>query len=354
MHFFPNKFFAAFVGMAAVTSITACQGNKTDASKLKAQGAPRSLKAEGWVVTTQRYNNDYAASGSLLPNEVVDIHPEISGRVTQIYFKEGGLVKKGQLLVQLYDADIIAQIQKLQAQRDLQVKMEKRQSDLLKIGGISRQDYETTQTQIQSIDADIAYQRALLQKTKIVAPFDGKIGIRNISPGAVISTTTIVANLQQINPLKMDFTVPDQYRENLKMGNTVSFNVDGTLDTLTGKISAIDPGADPTTRTIKVRALVNNGDNKLVSGSFAHVMIPFNTEADAILIPSQAIIPTTRDKQVAIIKDGKAKLSTVIIGDRTTDRVLVLQGLNAGDTILTTGLMQVKPGMEVKLTKVKS
>jgi membrane fusion protein (multidrug efflux system) len=354
MHFFLNKFLPAFVGLAVLAGTTSCGSKKKEeAANGKKGGAPKTLRAEGYVVKPDYYASTYTASGSLLPNEEVDIHPETAGRVTNIFFKEGTVVHKGQILVQLYDADIKASIQKLRAQRALQVKILDRQEELVKIGGISRQDYETAQTQIQSTDADIAYQQALLAKTKIVAPFDGRIGIRNISPGAVITTTTLVATLQQTHPLKIDFTVPDEYRSKLENGMKVQFTVDGRLDTLSGTISALDPGADMSTRTLRVRAQVPNADGKLTAGSFAHVVIPFASENNAILIPTQAVIPTTRDKKVAVVKAGKVNLSTVILGDRTPDKVLVLQGVNPGDTIITTGLMQVKQDMEVKITKVQ-
>jgi membrane fusion protein (multidrug efflux system) len=150
----------------------------------------------------------------------------------------------------------------------------------------------------------------------------------------------------------MDFTVPDQYRNQLRLGQEVRFFVDGMLDTLSGRISAIEPGADATTRTIRVRALVPNAAGKLTAGAFAHVIIAFTGEDKSILIPSQSIIPTTHDKKVAVLRGGKAALITVETGDRTEDRVQILSGLEIGDTILTTGIMQVKPGMEVKVKKV--
>lgn len=353
MNFFSNNFLPAFVALALIAGASACKHKKNDTAGAGKKGAPRILNAEGYVVKQESYSSTYTASGSLFANEEVDIHPEASGRVTGIFFKEGTTVRKGQLLVQLYDADIKAQIQKLRAQRALQVRIVQRQEELVKIGGISRQDYETAQTQVQSTDADIAYQQAMLQKTRIVAPFDGRIGIRNISPGAVITTTTLVATLQQTHPLKMDFTIPDEYRSKIENGMKVQFTVDGRLDTLTGTISALDPGADPVTRTLKVRAQVPNADGRLTAGSFAHVVIPFSNDNNALLVPSQAIIPTTRDKQVAIVRQGKVRLNTVVLGDRTPDKVLVLQGVQPGDTIITTGLMQVKPDMAVKITRLQ-
>lgn len=234
----------------------------------------------------------------------------------------------------------------------MQIATENRQRELLKIGGISRQDFETTQAQTKYVDADIAAAEASLSKMRVVAPFDGIVGLRGISVGAVVSPTTTVASLQQVNPLKMDFSIPDQYRDRLRLGSQVQFSVTGRLDTLQGSISAIEPGADPVTRTIRVRAIVPNAQKALTGGSFAHVVIPFSSNNNAILIPSQCIIPTTRDKKVAITRNGKASLVTVLIGNRTADKVEITQGLQAGDTVLTTALMQVKPGVDVKVKKV--
>lgn len=352
MTFSHNKIFIPVLAAGLLFVAQSCKSKKEE--KAKAGGRPNNVAAEAFVVTPQVFDNEYIASGSLLPNEEIEIHPEVSGRVTSISFREGSTVRKGQTLLELYNQDIIAQVNKLKAQRQLQVKIQERQKELVDIGGISRQDYETTQTQIKSIDADIAYAQAQLRATKIVAPFDGRIGIRNISVGAVVSPTTLITSLQQVNPLKMDFTIPEQYRKNIENGKQVMFSVTGTNDTFAGKIAAIDPGADINTRTIRVRVQVPNPNGALNAGSFARVLIPFESDKNAILIPSQAVIPTTRDKQVAVVKGGKAQMVTVTLGARTTGKVEVTSGLQAGDTVVTTGLMQIKPGMEVKVTKVSS
>ncbi len=342
------SFFCAFATCICI-AVSSCGSKNNGAAPSGRGNKPNFVTAEAYVVRPVEYAPTYTASGVLMANEMLEIHPEVSGRVTGLYFREGSPVRKGQLLLRLNDADIRAGIAKLQAQRALQQTTRRRQEELLRIGGISRQEFDATQTNIQSIDADISASRAELAKMQILAPFDGIIGLRNISPGAIVSPTTVVATLQQVTPLKMDFTVPDQYRNQLRLGGEVRFYVDGLLDTLTGKISAIEPGADATTHTVRARALVPNTDRKLSPGSFAHVVIPFGNDASSILIPSQSIIPTTRDKKVALLRGGKAVLQTVRTGDRTEDRVVILEGLKHGDTILTTGLMQVKPGMEVKV-----
>ncbi|MBL7717817.1 MAG: efflux RND transporter periplasmic adaptor subunit [Flavipsychrobacter sp.] len=338
--------------LSLLTSTILVSGCSRKKEEPKGGGRPKMLTAQAYIVQPQNFSEEYLASGTLLPNEELSILPEISGRVTGIFFTEGARVRKGQKLLQLYSADITAQIQKLKTQRELQVKIRDRQSELVNIGGISRQDYETTQTQIESIDADIAFQEAQLRKTSIIAPFDGVVGIRNISMGAVISPSTIVTKLQQVHTLRMEFMLPDRYKNKIAKGKQVLFTINGSLDTLTGAISTIEPGADVTTRNFKVQAVVPNTKNELVPGSFAHVVIPFNDNSEALLIPSQSVIPTTKEKKAAVVKNGKAQLVTVVLGTRTSDKVEVISGLSAGDTILTTGMMQVKPGMDVKVSKI--
>lgn len=348
-----HKIFIPLI-LLSVASLAACKSKQEKTTTNAKAGKGNNLVAEAYVTRNETFEHEYTASGSLLPNEEIEVHPEISGRVTSINFKEGAPVRKGQLLIQLYAADIQAQIQKLRAQRQLQVKNAQRGKELLNIGGISRQEYETTQTEISSIDADIAMAQAQMRATKILAPFDGVIGIRNISVGAVITPTTLITTIQQVNPLKIDFTVPSEYKDNLANGKNVLFTISDNLDTFSGKIKSIDPGANPNTRTIRVQATVPNPGNKFTAGSFARVIIPFESDNNAILIPSQAVIPTTREKKVAVIRNGKAEMLTVTLGVRTEDKVEIMQGLSAGDTVIITGLMQVKPGMDVKVSKLRS
>lgn len=344
---------SALVAGVALFGFSSCKSESKNGGKGAGMGGrSRKVSAEAYIVKEQSFSNVYTSSGSLRPNEEIEIHPEMSGRVTNISFHEGSVVRKGQLLIQLYDADLRAQLQRLQAQKRLQQSTEKRQQELVNIGGISKLDFETTQTQIKYIDADIAAAEATLSKMRVLAPFDGIVGLRNVSVGAVISPTTVIATLQQTHPLKMDFNVPDQYRSQISVGQAVFFSVDGVKDSLSGRISAIEPGADAQTRTIRVRAIVPNPKGSLTSGGFAHVVIPFSINNNAILIPSQSIIPTTRDKKVAVVRNGVAELIVVKIGDRTSGKVEVTQGLQTGDTILTTALMQVKPGDTVNVKKV--
>jgi membrane fusion protein (multidrug efflux system) len=331
--------------------ISAC--GKGEEEGAKKGGPPRTLRAEGFVVKAGQFESSYTTSGTLMANEQIQILPEVSGRVTNINFTEGSVVRKGQTLLTLSDADIQANIRKLQAQRANLRTIQNRQTELVRIGGLPRQDLEATQTNIQSIDADIAFQQAQQRKLRIVAPFDGIVGLRMVSEGAIVSPSSVVAQLQQVNPLKLDFTLPTQYRNAVRSGVNVQFTVTGMQDTFSATIKAVDPGADMGTRALRARALFPNPDRKLSPGQFARVSVPLQSSSDAILIPSQAVIPTTREKKVALVKGGKVEMRTVVLGTRTEDEVEVVQGLAQGDTILVTGLMQAKQGAEVQVTKVR-
>jgi membrane fusion protein (multidrug efflux system) len=334
---------------ACSTLIAGCKEKKEEEKTSK---GPKGLVAEAYVVKQAPLSSIYQSSGNLLANESISVYPEVAGRITAIHFKEGGIVHKGDLLVSLNSSDIDAQIQKLKAQRKLQVTTKERQDQLLAISGISKQEYDNTVTQIASIDADVAYNQAQLRKLEIRATFDGIIGLRNVSVGAIVSSATLITTIQQIDPLKMDFLVPEQYKDIVKQNDQVGFTITGNNDTMQGKIMAIQPQADVATHTITMRAIVPNSNHLLSPGTFTNVFITLNRKGEAITIPTQCIIPTTRDKQVAVVRKGKVDMVTVQTGERLEAKVEILQGLQAGDTILTTGIMQVKQDMPVKVKKV--
>lgn len=315
-------------------------------------GGSKNLLVDAYVVKTTSLNETIEASGTLQSNEEVQVQAEITGRVTGLFFKEGTNVTKGALLVKIYDEDLKAQLQKLELQRQLARTTLERQENLLKINGISRQDVDVTRNQVSAYGADIEYTRTQLQKTELRAPFSGRLGLRNISLGAIVTPTTIITTLQQIDPLKVDFSVPEKYRTAISQGDQVDFKVAGDQQTYKGSIYAIDPKIDLSTRTIKIRALVPNA-GKLFPGAFARVQISLKNMPDAIMIPTQAVIPGTRDKKVAIADSGKAKFVIVETGIRNADNVQITSGLKPGDTVITSGIMQLKPGMVLKYNGIK-
>lgn len=316
-------------------------------------GGTRALLTDAWIVKTSRLDQSIEASGTLQSNEEVEVKPEINGRITHLYFKEGTTVKKGDLLVKLYDEDLKAQLQKLKLQQQLSKTTLERQENLLKINGISQQDVDVTRNQVSAYGADMDYTQTQIQKTELRAPFSGKLGLRNASEGAIISSATVITTLQQIDPLKMDFAVAEKYRNAIKNGDQVNFYVAGDNKEYKGSIYAIDPKIDLTTRTVKLRAIVPNSNGVLFPGSFAKVKIVLKGMPDAMMIPSQAVIPGTRDKKVIVADKGKAKFVTVETGLRTESAVQITTGLQPGDTVITTGILQLKPGMPLKYNKIQ-
>lgn len=315
-------------------------------------GGNKNLLVDAYVVQTTSLNESIEASGTLQSNEEVQVQPEITGRITGLYFKEGTHVSKGTLLVKIYDEDLKAQLQKLELQQQLAKTTLERQENLLKINGISRQDVDVTRNQVSAYGADIEYTRTQLQKTELRAPFSGRLGLRNVSLGAIVSPTTVITTLQQIDPLKVDFSVPEKYRTAISQGDAVDFRVAGDQNIYKGNIYAIDPKIDLTTRTIKIRGIIPNA-GKLLPGAFARVAISLKNMPDAIMIPTQAVIPGTRDKKVAIADSGKAKFVIVETGIRDANNVQITSGLSIGDTVIISGILQLKPGAVLKYNKVK-
>jgi membrane fusion protein (multidrug efflux system) len=324
----------------------------TEAAAPKSAPGPKSVLADAVVVKSAPLDETIEASGTLQSNEEVEVKAEISGRITHLYFKEGTNVAKGTLLVKLYDEDLKAQLQKLKLQQQLAKTTLERQENLLKINGISQQDVDVTRNQVSAYGADMEFTQTQLQKTELRAPFSGKLGLRNVSEGAIVSPTLVLTTLQQIDPLKIDFAVPEKYRNVVKIGDKVTFKVSGDQQDYQGSIYAIDPKIDLATRTVKIRAIVPNSGNKLFPGSFARVVITLKGMPDAIMIPTQAVIPGTRDKKVIIADKGKAKFVIVETGIRNENNVQITSGLNVGDTVITTGIMQLKPGMLLKYNSV--
>lgn len=327
-------------------------GKKAQAPAPQSAPGPKSVLADAYIVKSAPLDEIIEASGTLQSNEEVEVKAEISGRITHLYFKEGTSVAKGTLLVKIYDEDLKAQLQKLKLQQQLAKTTLERQENLLKINGISQQDVDVTRNQVSAYGADMEYTQTQLQKTELRAPFSGKLGLRNVSEGAIISPTVVLTTLQQIDPLKIDFAVPEKYRNVIKLHDQVTFKVSGDKNDYKGSIYAIDPKIDLATRTVKIRAIVPNSGSKLFPGSFAKVVITLKDMPDAIMIPTQAVIPGTRDKKVIIADKGKARFVIVETGIRNETNVQITSGINVGDTVITTGIMQLKPGMVLKYNSV--
>lgn len=325
---------------------------KEEAPTSPAGGPPQVLPVAGFLVQTKSLENGVTASGTLLANENVELHAEVSGKITMLNLNEGSTVSKGTLLVKLYDADLQAQFKKLILQRETAEKTELRLKQLLSVNGIGQQEYDNALIQLNNIKADIELVQANISKTEIRAPFNGIVGLRNVSEGAYITPATSIATLQQINPLKIDFTVPEKYSSALGKGDIVKFSTDGSAQTYNGKIYAIEPRIDEATRSIKIRALVQNTSSGLLPGTFAKVDVGLKRIDNALMIPTQCIIPEARNKKVIVVNNGKADFRIVQTGVRNESQIQIINGISEGDTIVASALMSVKPGMGLKIIKL--
>lgn len=342
----------AITNILLLTLATSC-GSSDGKNAPGAAGAKRPPTAiNAFIARTQNITSTVNASGTLLANEEVEIRPELQLRVVNLYFEEGSNVAKGQLLVKLDDADITAQLKKVQAQQALTQKNVDRLAELLKINGVSKQEYDAAQTQQKSYDADIEALKNQLRKTEIRAPFSGQIGLRNISEGAYVTPQTLIATLQQLSTLKIDFAIPEKYAQSIKNNSRLQFIIDGFKDTFDATVFAIEPKIDVATRNIKVRARTQNTSGKLLPGMFANVSLGIASHQNAVMVPTQAIMPIARGKQVIVVKAGKATYVPVETGLRDADLVEITSGIQVGDTVVTTGLMQLKPNGDVKVAKI--
>jgi len=326
---------------------------KEEAAQQQKGGQKRPpLRADAFIVQTKVLADQLEIPGSLVANQTTEIHPEVSGRITGIYFREGALVGKGTLLVKLNDADLQAQKRKLLVQLQVAKQNENRSEQLLKIQGISRQDYETQVLQVSNVNADLAVIQTQIEKTNIRAPFSGKIGLRMVSVGAFVSPTTTVSSISQLDQMRIDFTVPEKYSREITNGQYVNFKTESSDRAYTARVMATESNITQDTRTLMVRAVVQGNSVGLVPGSFAKVTLNFEPDRNAILIPTEAIIPQARGKKVYVFTNGKAKFVDVTTGIRDSSNVQITSGLKAGDTVLITGLLAVKPDAPVALGKV--
>ncbi|EEI93891.1 conserved hypothetical protein TIGR03982 [Sphingobacterium spiritivorum ATCC 33300] len=342
------------VGICLIAYALFFRKDKTNANSANGN-KPKStlLTAEGLIVSPTEFDNVLSLSGTIDADEKLEVRSEVSGRVDKIFFNEGQRIAQGQVLVKIDDIELQAQLKQTQTNNQLTAENERRAKLLLAKGAISQEEYDIASAAYKTSLAQIQLIQAQISKTTIRAPFSGTIGLRNISPGTIISPTTLITNLVKDNRVKITFSVPEKYASQLKTNSKIEFTVSNNARTFQGNIYAIEPEVALNTRTMTVRAMAQNPESKLIVGSYANVLLPLNDSVTAISIPSQAIVPVQDGKKVFIMENGKAKQVEVQTGSRTDKDIVVLSGLKAGDTVLTTGVLTLKDGAEVKVTLKK-
>ncbi len=292
--------------------------------------------------------------GTIIANETTEIHPEISGRLVYLNVNEGKNIGAGTVLARIFDGDLQAQLKKLNIQLAVAQQTVMRMGELLKIGGVSQQEYDLSALQVNTIKADMDIIRTNISRTLVRAPFSGTLGLKNISTGAYITPQTTITTIRQNSQLKLDFTLPEKFTTGMKQGQLIDFTIEGNPKKYTARIIATESGLQENTRSLNVRALVTNNDGKLLPGLFAKVAGDFNSDPNGLMIPSQAILPQARGKKVIVYHNGIATFTDITTGIRDSSFVQVKSGLKNGDTIITTGLMSLKPDAKVEINKINN
>ncbi len=343
-----KKFSAA---LALLLALFACE-EKKDAKKPQDASKNGPVSVEAIIIKATTVSESIEVAGNILPFELTEIRPEISGRVIQLNFKEGSTVAKDVLLVKLFDGDLQAQLKKLKVQLQIAEKTEERQRELLKISGISQQDYDLSLLQVNNIKADIELTMVNIGKTEIHAPYAGRMGLRNISLGAYITPANILTTLSQVNMKKISFSIPEKYSNDIRPGMSVAFGIEGKEGTYNATILASETVIESETRNLKILATINDGNNNLVPGSFAKVGLTLGSNDAAVMVPSQCIVPSARTKQLLLYRNGKPEFVSVTTGLRNAENVQITSGIKPGDTVITTGLLFIRKDSKVKLSKV--
>lgn len=340
------------IGVFAAVALLALPKIGSFAGKLKTNentraAADQRVPVRMLPILPQKLGDRLTTVGTILPNEQVEVRSEISGKIEGIFFKEGSRVKKGDTLIKINDAELQAQLLRAQNRLAIAERQEKRQARLFEEKLISQEDYDTSLNELNIAKADVQLITAQLAKTAIRAPFDGMIGLRYVSEGSYISPTTPITTLQDNSVVKVDFKIPEKYASAIKAGHKINYTVHGSSQTHSGTIFARDSKIDASTRTLNVLAMSPNPHGALIPGSFANIEVVME-EREALMIPSEALIPELKGHRVFLFKAGKAVSQSVQIGTRTDQLVEIMQGVQAGDTLITTAILQLRPGMTVR------
>lgn len=325
--------------------LAACDGSE---EQVAGGGVIPPMAVQVHVLRPEPLDNSITTTGTLMANEEVDLVSEIAGRVMAIGFEEGGHVSAGQVLVRINDDELQAQLRKSEAGLKLAQDDEARKKQLLAVNGISQEQYDAARTQLVALQADADDLHARLAKSTIRAPFNGRVGLRSISEGGFVAGNTLIARLQQTDPMKIEFAVPERYGRVMKPGATIHFTLEGDTATYVGEVYAVDPSVDATTRSVKVRARSDNREDRLIPGSFAKVDVRLERITDALIVPAEALIPDIQGQKVLLMKGGKVTSARVQLGIRTAESVQLTSGVQVGDSVIVTGLLALREGVDVR------
>ena len=309
--------------------------------------SPAALPVQAVRLVPERLTDVLSVTGTLHPDEEVEISSEVSGKIAGIYFQEGASIAKGKVLVKVDDAELQAQLRMVRLRAELARQQEDRKKKLLEIGGISQEEYDQALTAYNTLETEAQLIEVQISKTSIVAPFGGRVGLRYVSEGSYVNPGMRVARLVKLDPIKIEFSVPEKYGNLIPANTAISFKVEGQEKIYTGRLYAREPTIDPQTRTLLMRAQSPNTGGLLIPGAFANVNITLGAFDEALMIPAESLVPDVVGQRVFLLRGGRAEPQRIQTGIRQAESIQVVQGLSPGDTLIVSGVLQLRPGMAV-------
>ncbi|HEY2648459.1 MAG TPA: efflux RND transporter periplasmic adaptor subunit [Puia sp.] len=345
----------AAIAYFSIMFIGGCYAKAEDKAKAVTVIAPAApgIPVDGYIVKPAVLKDELEITGTLKSNQEVDIVSELPRKIIRVNVKDGASVVSGQLLFEMDNADLLAQLEKLQQQAKLARLNEERLRDLIQHEAVVQQDYDQAFTNLKVLEAQITELQVALNKTRIRAPFGGQLGIVNVYPGAVVSANTILTHIQDNSQVKLDFHVPEKYAQTITTGSAQKFTVASDSRQYTAIVIAREAGVDQNTRTLLIRAVSQNPGKVLLAGQSARLQLSLHSSADALMVSSQALIPSSQGYSVYTVKSNQVQLSAIEIGQRGPYTVEVLHGLNKGDTVVTSNLLRLMPGSFVQFASLK-
>jgi membrane fusion protein (multidrug efflux system) len=349
--FIDLQILAGYVALAAI--IGACSIKAGELPSTPEKTAFAGVPVDGTIIHPGELTDQLEVTGTILANQQVSIVSELTRRVVKVNAKEGSKVKKGTLLFQLDQADLLAQLERLHQQEKLALLNEKRLKDLIDHEAIAQQDYDEVSTNLKVLQAQISELQVTIDKTRITAPFDGQLGMINTHVGAIVSVNTVLTDIEDNSVVKIEFSVPEKYSNVINVGSEQKFTTPSNENEFKTKVIAKAASLSTDTRTLLVRGLTANPQGKLLPGQSARISLSLNTSADALAVSSQSLIPSSGGYAVFVSRNNKAEAVPVQIGQRSTGSVEIIKGLSPGDTVITSNLLRLSPGAPVSFVTIK-
>jgi membrane fusion protein, multidrug efflux system len=343
----------SLLSLLAVVILAGCTAAANEKNEAPKAVVPQGVPVDGYIVKTEVSTEDMEVAGTLAANQEVAIVSELPRKIVRVQVKEGNVVHAGDLLFQLDDADLVAQLEQLQQREKLASLNEARLKDLIEHDAAIQQDYDQASTNLKVLQAEVRQLQVTISKTRIRAPFDGRIGIIHAYTGALVSPNTVLTNIVEDAQIKVEFSVPEKYANTILNGSIQPFTVESDSKAYTARVIARESLLDQNTRTLLIRAITPNPGRILLPGQSARIKLGIHANNEALMVVSHALIASSQGYSVYKFSNNQATLTPVETGQRTAYNIQVTKGLIPGDTVITSNLLRLVPGAPVQLVTIK-